>query len=215
MKVLKTTTNDQETSVELDLFEGRKLKKSTKKRIQEEVGQYLVEQTLVSMNEKKSPVQGAPNFQALSGKYRQRKKEEVGSTEANLEFEGVMKDELNFEATENGIAIGVYGDRAPAADGHNNLSGKSKLPLRQFLPDEGQNYKRNITKEVDRIVADIVAEEVSFKESDFKFIETKKELYDALKDIFGDMTRSELALAAFRNEELTIILKKYNLVGLI
>jgi hypothetical protein len=215
MKVVGKTISESETSVDIDLFEGRKLPKAAKDRIKEEVGQYLVEQTLASMGEKKSPVQGAPNFPSLSLKYKKRKKEEVGSTEANLEFDGTMKDEIAFEGNKDGISIGVYGERAGAADGHNNLSGKSKLPLRQFLPDEGESYKSNITKEVDRIIADIVAEEQTIKESDFEDIETKKELYDKLGEVFGPMNRTELRLSVFRNEDLTDILSNLNLIDLL
>ncbi len=215
MKVVSKTIDGGETSVELDLFEGRPLKKATKARIQEEVGNYLVEQTLINMNEKKSPVQGAPGFKALSKGYKKRKLEEVGSGEANLEFDGLMKDETDFEPTERGIAIGVFGERAGAADGHNNLSGKSDLPLRQFLPDVGQKYKAPIAKEVDRIVADIVAEESSFKKKDFEGITTKKELYEKLSELFGLSSRSELQLAVFRSEELTDLLNELDLLRLL
>lgn len=215
MKVISKTTTDDETSVEIDLFEGRPLKKAVKARIQEEVGQYLVEQTLITMAEKKSPVQGVGNFPSLSKNYKKRKLEEVGSGEANLEFDGIMKDETDFEPTDTGIAIGVFGERAGAADGHNNLSGKSQLPLRQFLPDVGQTYKKPIQKEVERIIADIVAEEATYKKSDFKDITTKKELYAKLTDIFGPMTRNELQLAVFRNEELYDMLNELDLLGLL
>lgn len=215
MKVVSKTIDGGETSVEIDLFEGRKLTKAAKTRIQDEVGNYLVEQTLINMNEKKSPVQGAPGFKALSKDYKKRKLEEVGSGEANLEFDGLMKDETDFEPTERGIAIGVFGERAGAADGHNNLSGKSNLPLRQFLPDVGQKYKAPIAKEVERIVADIVAEESSFKKKDFAGITTKKELYEKLSELFGLSTRSELQLAVFRSEELTDLLNELDLLRLL
>lgn len=215
MKVINKTISDDETSVEIDLFEGRRLKKATKARIQEEVGSFLVEQTLINMNEKKSPVQGVGNFPALSLNYKKRKKEEVGSTEANLEFDGVMKDETDFAPSDVGIHLGVFGERAGAADGHNNLSGKSQLPLRQFIPDVGQNYKQPIKKEVERIIADIIAEEATFKKSDFRDITTKKELYTKLADIFGPLTRNELQLAVFRNEDLTDMLQELDLLGLL
>lgn len=215
MKIVGKTTTDDETSVEIDLFEGRRLKKAVKARIQEEVGQYLVEQTLINMTEKKSPVQGVGSFKALSKTYKKRKLEEVGSGEANLEFDGIMKDETDFEPTERGLAIGVFGERAGAADGHNNLSGKSQLPTRQFLPDVGQAYKKPIAKEVDRIIADILAEETTFKKSDFREITTKKELYTKLTEIFGEATRNELQLAVFRNEDLVDILKELNLLELL
>lgn len=215
MRVIGKTTTESETSVDIDLFQDRELPTRAKKRIQDEVGNFLVEQTLVAMDQKKSPVQGEGNFKALSPDYKKLKQREVGSTEANLEFDGVMKDELNFEPTPFGISLGVFGDRAPAADGHNNLSGKSSLPTRRFLPDEGQNYKAQIAREVDRIVADIVAEESKFKKSMFKEVTTKAELYTVLKNIFGEATRAELKLAVFRNEELTDMLDDLNLLDLL
>jgi len=215
MKVIGKKISESETSVEIDLFENRALPLKVKKRIQEDVGNFLVEQTLISMNEKKSPVQGEGGFQPLSKLYKKKKLEEVGSGEANLEFDGVMKDELEFHPTKTGIEIGVYGERAGAADGHNNLSGKSQLPTRRFLPDEGQSYKKPLQTEVDRIIADAIADEMGFKKSDFKGIETKKELYDKLAEIFGDLTRSELNLAVFRSEDLTGILDDLDLLGLL
>lgn len=215
MRVTDKTLDQAETSVDIDLFEGRSLKKATKTRIQEEVGSYLVEQTLTSMAEKKSPVQGAPNFKPLSKAYKKRKLSEVGSGDPNLEFDGTMKDELDFKPNEKGISFGVFGERAGAADGHNNLSGKSDLPLRQFIPDVGQSFKKNIKIEVERIVADIIAEETTFRKSDFEDITTKRELYEKLAELFGEMPRAELQLIVFRNEELTDILKGLDLLGLL
>lgn len=216
MKVIKTTVNEVETSVTIDLFEGRSLPKKVKAEIQDQVGNYLVEQTLVSMGEKKSPVAGEGSFKALSPLYKKKKIEVVGSGNADLEFDGIMKDELTFIPNDKGIDIGVFGERAGAADGHNNLSGNSQLPKRRFLPDKGQEYKKETMREVDRIIADVIAENSTFKKSDFKNIETKKELYDKLKTIFGsDMSRSELNIAVFRNEELTNIFKELDLIGLL
>ena len=114
MKVIDKTVSDFETTVEIDLFEGRSLKSKAKKRIQQEVGEFLVEQSLVAMSKKQSPVQGAPNFAPLSKNYKKFKLEEVGSGEANLEFDGQLKDEFDYAPTDKGIAIGVFGERAGA-----------------------------------------------------------------------------------------------------
>lgn len=215
MKVIDKTISDSETSVEIDIFEGRKLPLKVKERIANDVGHYLVEQTLVAMNEKKSPVSGEGSFKALSKGYKKKKLEEIGSGEANLEFDGVLKDELDFEVTDKGVSIGVFGERAPAADGHNNLSGKSHLPTRRFLPDIGQNYKSEIKKEVERIIADALVEETTLKKSMFKNVETKADLYNKLMDIFGPMSRTELRLSVYRNEELTDLLSELDLLRLL
>lgn len=215
MKVIGKTLSDTETSIDIDLFENKELPTRAKKRIQDEVGNFLIEQTLISMNQKQSPVKGEGSFKALSPDYKKFKLKEVGSKEANLEFDGEMKDSLDYEPTPFGISLGVYGDRAGAADGHNNLSGKSSLPTRKFLPDEGQSYKSPIQKEVERIVADIVAEETKFKKSMFRDVSTKAELYEVLTTIFGKGSRAELKLSVFRNEELTDMLDDLNLLGLL
>jgi len=215
MRVTGKTLSKSETTVELDLFEGRKLTKAVKRRIQDDVGNYLVEQTLIAMNEKKSPVQGEGSFKALSPLYKKKKLSEVGSGEANLEFDGVLKDELDFKTTDKGISIGVFGERAPAADGHCNLSGDSRIPKRRFLPDEGQNYKSPIRQEVERIVADAIAEETTIKESLFRYVETKSELYSVLGELFGPMTRKELELIVYRNTDLYDTLNNLDLLRLL
>lgn len=214
MKVIRTTVDDSETSVEIDLFEGRKLPLAVRQRVSDEVGNFLVEQTLISMDQKKSPVQGEGSFKPLSPLYKKKKQNDVGSTDANLEFDGLMKDQLDFKPTKSGVRIGVYGERAPAADGHNNLSGDSSLPTRRFLPKEGQQYKENIQREVERIIADAIADETTFKKSEFRNIETKKELYEKLAQTFGG-TKAEIALAVFRNADLVDLLTELDLIRLL
>lgn len=215
MKITDKTIDGGELSIDVDLFEGKSLKRATKARIQDEVGNFLVEQTLASIGDMKSPVAGQGGFRALSKNYKKRKLQEIGSGEPNLEFDGVMKDEIDFKVNDSGVTIGVFGERAGAADGHNNLSGKSRIPTRQFLPDLGQQYKRPIVAEVQRIIADIIAEESGFNKSDFRYIENKNELYDKLEEIFGEMPRAEMQLSVFRNEDLTDILKELDLIRLL
>jgi hypothetical protein len=208
MKVTNKTTDENETSVELDLYGGQKLPKRVRDRIADEVGNYLVETTLISIEQGKSPVSGEGSFKALSPDYKALKKREGGTPKPNLEFNGDLKDQLNFEQTKNGVKVGVFGDRAGAADGHNNLSGKSKLPKRRFLPDEGQNYKSDTRKEVDRIIADIIAEESTYKAKDFKNINTATALYEKLGELLRLNTRREINLAVIRNDDLQDVLKE-------
>jgi len=193
----------------IDLFEGRKLSKSVKEDISAQVGQYLVEQTSISISEKKSPIKGEAWKKALSPEYAKLKLREVGNKESNLEFTGTMLDELTFEPTKEGVKIGVIGDRAPAADGHNNLSGKSSLPQRRFLPAEGQEYKGPIMKEVERIVADALASNSNVSARTFKGITPKKELYAKLNSIVGGgLSGPEIRLAVYRNDDLLDALKE-------
>lgn len=220
MKVIKTTADwskdgSGETSSSLDLFGGRKLPTAVKDRIRDEVGTYLVEQTQVALSEKKSPVSGETIPALQSKEYKALKKREVGNTSADLEFSGTMKDEITFKPTKDGIKLGVFGERAGAADGHNNFSGQSSLPKRRFLPATGQKFKSEIERTVDQIVADIVSEEMSFKESDFKDVTTKKELIQVLGQKFSNQSSAEIVLNVFRNEELLKLLLKLGLSRLL
>lgn len=207
MKITNTTVDSSETSVDVDLGIS-KLPKRVRDRVAEEVGNYLVETTLISIEQGKSPVSGEGNFKALSKNYAELKKREGGTPKPNLELNGDLKDQLDFEVTKDGVRIGVFGDRAPAADGHNNLSGKSALPKRRFLPSEGQNYKRDTVKEVERIIADVIAEESTFKPSDFKNIRTAGALYEKLGELLALDSRREINLAVIRNEDLQDVLKE-------
>lgn len=215
MKVTGKTVSKTETSVEIDLFEGRLLPKKVKERAIDEVGNYLVEQTIVNSSQGKSPVSGEGNYPALSPIYKKKKVEEGGVPKPNLELEGAMYDETDFVATKDGLKIGVFGERAAAADGHNNLSGKSKLPQRRFLPDEGQRYRKDIETEAQRIISDVIAEEMSFKAKDFKYVNTRKELYDKLEEIFGPLSRAEIQLAVYRNQELVDVLESLDILRLL
>lgn len=119
-----------------------------------EIGEYLVEQILASVNEVSTPVSGGKYKSTLSKKYAQHKADEGLDPVPNLEFEGDMLDALTFRVTKKGVKVGIFGSEAPKADGHNNFSGKSKLPTRQFLPKEGQKFKREIDQNIEQIVAD-------------------------------------------------------------
>lgn len=121
-----------------------------------------------------------------------------------------MLDQLSYQITDEGIKIGVFGDAAPRADGHNNLSGRSELPLRRFLPAEGELFRDGIMREVERILADAAPEEISeddFEQS-FAGVSTSSELYDRLGALFNLTSRSEIRRAVFRSPRV------FNLVGL-
>lgn len=215
MKVIDKTISSSETSVEIDLFEGKKLSKRAVSRIQAEVGSYLIGETLSYMDAKSSPVQGGEYKKSLSPEYKKLKLKLVGNSEANLELSGALKSELDFKPTDVGIKMGVFGSSAGAADGHNNLSGQSTLPTRQFLPDVDQQYKRPIKSEIEKIVAEIIEEEAVFSKKDFSGIKTKQELYSKLSDIFGERTRAELLNIVINNEKLTGMLGDFNLLELL
>lgn len=164
------------------------------------MGEYLLEQILQKVQSKRSPVTGEA-FPALSPGYKVEKAAMGLSPVPDLQQSGDMLDSLDFEITRTGIKIGVFGEAALRADGHNNLSGESSLPERRFLPAEDQGFTAEIEREVSRIVADSVAESADVPFDLLGGIESPSELYDVLIPVFGLGSRSETRLAVLRSPQ--------------
>jgi len=214
MKVLKIKAGKSELSSTIDLsVELKGLSRSDKSAAIDEIGNFLVEQTLVNASESTSLVKGE-SIPALTSKpYKLKKRGEVGNAKANLELTGEMLDSIDFKSGSNSLTIGVYGEAALRADGHNNFSGKSSLPKRRIFPDEGQEYKSSVKKEIDRIISDYKSSNVDTKT--FKDVSTKTDLYAALKDLTGLSSRSEIKLSVMRSADLLAIIEDMGLLDLL
>lgn len=214
MKILKTKATKTELTSTLDLSsELSGLSKSARLDALEEVGEFLVEQTLVNAAESSSLVKGEKIPALTSKQYKLKKRAEVGNSSANLELSGEMLDSVDYKVSGETVTIGVFGDAALRADGHNNFSGKSSLPKRRIFPAEGQEYKDQVMREVRRIIADYKTSNV--KESVLNEVETKSELYEALKQITGLTSRSEIKLAVLRSDRLLALLEDMELEDLL
>lgn len=216
MKTTKVTTTDSETSVSLELDEIDMLPARLKAKATKAVGDVLVEQILLSVAAKKSPIAGRGAFEALTSKdYRAKKKSEVGNQMANLELSGKMLDALSWEKAENGIKIGVFGDAAPRADGHNNLSGKSQIPERRFLPGEGEQFKKQIQQITQKALAQVIAEATMIKASDFKRVKTKSDLYAILREKFPNSSNGKIKAFILMNSNMIAELRKANVLDML
>lgn len=215
MKVTGTRATDSETVSQIDLFDGMDLSESEKTRIAEKVGEYLVLETLSSLENAKSPVIGE-SFPKLTKEYKKFKLEAGGSGIPDMELTRDMKDEFTFQTTSEGLELGVFGSSAPKADGHNKFSGKeSANPQRRWLPDEGQKYRTPIDREVDRIVAEGVAEGLSISKADLSDVETTSDLYDLLEEKMPGFSRSEISDAILVNDEIRSLLTDMDLLDLL
>lgn len=124
-----------------------------KDEILEEVGQYVVEEILSYCAEHNSPVAGHGRFPALSKQYKRRKQDAGRPGVPDLVFDGDMLDALNYSSRSSTVRVGVErGKESDKADGHCNISGDSKLPLRRFIPDEGETFKKPIIDGIARII---------------------------------------------------------------
>ena len=212
MKVKKTTGSNSKTTSELDLFEGRTVPRGTRREIKQRVGEFLVEETLSKLADATSPIAGNVYKKSLSSEYRKEKKADNLPGIANLENSGQLLDSLTFKQTKDGIEIGHFTDQAAIADGHNNFSGESDLPLRQYLPSQDNTYKQTVRREIDDIIADVIGDRASLSEAKLSRVETKTELYDLLGELFADLTRSQMRAAVFRSPNLVEQLEAFDLL---
>ena len=118
----------------------------------EEAAQFLREEVLNYMGNENSPVAGHGAFPKLSKEYARRKREAGHPAVPNLEFDGDLKDAIQVYPKGNRLVIEVTGAEGAKADGHCNLSGDSSLPLRRFIPDDGEQFKRPILEGIARII---------------------------------------------------------------
>lgn len=216
MKVVGNIIADKELSALIDLKEELKgVPKSKQKELLDDIGELLVEQTLKYVSETKSPVDGYGSFQALSKDYKDKKKEETGSTKPNLDLHGNMIDSVDFKIEDGRIRLGVFGSEAPKADGHNNLSGDSKIPTRRFIPGKGEDFKSEIKALVEDTVRFYKADTAKISDKDLKDVQTKDDLYLLLSDKLGSYTRKELKEAVLSTIDIYDMLDDYDLTRLL
>lgn len=166
------------------------------------------------MASEKSPVTGK-GFKPLSKSYAAYKKATGADAVPNLEDSGDMLGALDFKSTPSGLEIGVYGSEAPKADGHNNLSGKSRIPERRFIPDVGESFRPQIRDEIQEIVDEVLAESAEIREEDLEDVATRSDLYALLESQFPDMFRSQIRVAVLANSKLSRMLIDFDLLDLL
>ena len=127
---------------ELAGIEKPKTGRRAKKR---EMCELVLSEVLESCSKGRSPVRNGKWKRSLSPEYRKKKIAQGGSSFSDMELIGEMLDELECVQKPNGnLELRIQGKQAGKADGHNNHSGKSSLPPREFIPKDGETFKRNI-----------------------------------------------------------------------
>lgn len=138
-----------------DPFEGLELKGKDKSNALQEAADLLLESILSDVADSKSPVSG-DDFPELNEEYADR--EHSGDKISRLELSGDLLGSLVVKPYKGGILVTVPNKQQGKADGHNNFSGKSKLPLRQFIPKADESFRKDITDEIQAIAEDFMEE---------------------------------------------------------
>lgn len=118
------------------------------------------------MSQQKSPVSGGAFKKTLSPAYKKIKSKESGSTKANLELTGDMLDSLSATFDKNTLTVGINKDAGEQnmlkAENHNKFTKramKTKVPARQFIPRQDENFKRQIMNDIQDIIDSYASED--------------------------------------------------------
>jgi len=103
------------------------------------------------MEGQSSPVSSQGRYKALSKEYKKKKRKIAGNERANLKLFGDLDESLEVDADDNSFTISVKG-RENTLKAYNHNVGDT-LPKRQFLPDEGQKFKRNVVAKIKEQIA--------------------------------------------------------------
>lgn len=136
---------------------GIRVPKSKRGEALEAVAEYVKESVLSTVGEGKTPVEGGSWKRSLSKAYKKKKGEVSSSNFANLELHGDLLDSLDVVKKRGStLRLTVAESQMDKADGHNNFSGKSKLPERNFIPDasRGQRLSPKIRRGIKSILED-------------------------------------------------------------
>lgn len=134
------------------LVEAEPLSRDVKKAALSDIADFVLESVLSNVGSQKSPVQGHGSFPKLSKSYKSIKDDEGGTPIPNLELTGAMLSALEVKRKGDTLVLQIAGREAAKADGHNNHSGDSTLPLRRFIPTETETFKRDILSGISRII---------------------------------------------------------------
>lgn len=112
----------------------------------EDIANFVKEQVLSYIGQGESPVEDGEWKKKLSPEYAKKKKAVSSSVFANMELTGDMLDALDVVSKRGtSLSLQITGKKQIAkADGHNNFSGKSDLPERDFIPKSGKTFKEDI-----------------------------------------------------------------------
>lgn len=144
---------------EFDPFElvGIPAPKGKKIEAKAAISEFILEEVLNYVGQGRSPVSGGKWKRGLSPEYKKQKAKYSSALFANMELHGDMLDALEVVQNPKGkLELRVKGREADKADGHNNHTGRSSLPPREFIPKEGQTFKKPILDGIKRIAQEFL-----------------------------------------------------------
>jgi hypothetical protein len=146
--------NLSEVSFDFEIPNFDEVPVQVRQELVDEIGEFLLDSILDYVGESKSPVAGGKFKRELSDAY----KKIAGKENANLDFTGSMLDSLEIipDYDSGVITIGIF-DPSETPKAFNHQTGDT-LPVRQFIPNDGELLKAEILRGVGRIIEEYLNE---------------------------------------------------------
>jgi len=177
-----------------------------REQVKEEIGDFLINEVLRSVEKGFSPVQGEGRFKKLTKDYAD--KEKGGRRTSNLNLDGDLLEELKYKLTSSGINFGYLdGKEREKADGHNQHSAKAirwaqgmddPFPKRRYVPKGGQKFTDKIEKGIKEIIKEFEKEKRTGIRASARIVEADEEreidpnrVNTEILDLLGDDVISE------------------------
>ena len=153
----------KETSYTLSLDIPSEIRGTDRDELLADISEFLVTEMIIQIEAGHSPVKGVGDFKPLSTKYANDQK--GGNRLANLDLNGDMLNALTSEIVgRNKIKVGIFDEsQAIKSYGHNTgFKGhkilEKKGVKRQFIPNPDQKLAKDITKTIEEMIAEKLAE---------------------------------------------------------
>lgn len=129
-------------------------------KAREDIAKMIAREVIEAAGDGRSPVAGGSWKRSLSKEYKKRKVAQGGNAYADMLLDGDMLLATDCVVKGTKLELRTKGSKEAAkADGHNNHSGKSSLPLREFIPKEGQTFKRDIIDGIRQIAKEYAGDD--------------------------------------------------------
>jgi hypothetical protein len=152
-----------ELAFEFDPFElvGIERPKRVSREALERMGKIVIDAVVEHVGDGTSPVRGGSWKRSLSKEYKKRKVAQGGNSYADMILDGDMLLATDCVPTSGGnLKLRTKGSKQAAkADGHNNFSGDSNLPARDFIPKPGGTFKRSILDAIKEVAMEFVEDD--------------------------------------------------------
>jgi len=143
-----------------------KVSRSDRSLAKEEVAEYIVDTILDRVSSQSSPVSKGKFKPSLSKDYKKIKTKQGGSSKPNLELTGDMLDSIDARFKGSTLSVGIHKDAGELnmlkAENHNKFTkraNKTSLPERKFIPKKGENFKREIMRDIKDIIDSYASED--------------------------------------------------------